>query len=455
MRRVHHYIARHPEEFVSIVHTQSADAHPLDLKPSPNDAETWIQLLTLDQDRFLEGWASSSQNAYQQLFEQYFDQPVAIARIVQDLQSSAKQPLIWFPPAWFQYQKSMVSGRKGPVYRTRCHAPWGDCGITLRQLHVPLTKCPQETVGITAFEQHLMLVSYTATNLEEAIAQMDQRNFKMIYRMALLMAGAVRDLHRENRVHPNLQPRNFFLQPNRETMALVDTDDLPTTAKGLIYGRWPYIAPEQCQLGGPTTYEANIYSLGIMLWQLVSGVVFPSHIRACPQVFSLCRFKNITPAYESIYLRCLSSRPEMRPSAEDVSNELVSILMDELAIGRVQSRASRSISDVRERQMVIARFFARCRSTVAKEALDDMVRGAPAGKRSVILMAASLERRLWLRKCKQRKPSSRCPRSIPPRAPIPYEKSWETLDSQNNTSSSSSQHPCGFSLGDMMQIGYA
>ncbi|ORZ21123.1 kinase-like domain-containing protein [Absidia repens] len=92
--------------------------------------------------------------------------------------------------------------------------------------------------------------------------------------------------------------------------------------KGGMSGRWPYVAPEIAQgLTGPTT-EADIYSLGVILWQLISRVTFPSNAPVDPWVFRIEPIPGILPEWEQLYADCLVSDPAKRPSAYMVYRRL-------------------------------------------------------------------------------------------------------------------------------------
>lgn len=92
--------------------------------------------------------------------------------------------------------------------------------------------------------------------------------------------------------------------------------------KGGMSGRWPYVAPEIAQgLSGPTT-EADIYSLGVILWQLISRITFPPDAPIDPWVFRIEPIPGILPEWEQLYADCLVSDPAKRPSAYMVYRRL-------------------------------------------------------------------------------------------------------------------------------------
>jgi hypothetical protein len=92
--------------------------------------------------------------------------------------------------------------------------------------------------------------------------------------------------------------------------------------KGDMSGRWPYVAPEVAQgLTGPTT-EADIYSVGVILWQLISRVTFPANAPVDPWVFRIEPIPGVLPEWEQLYADCLAADPAKRPSAYMVYRRL-------------------------------------------------------------------------------------------------------------------------------------
>ncbi|ORX55009.1 kinase-like protein [Hesseltinella vesiculosa] len=92
--------------------------------------------------------------------------------------------------------------------------------------------------------------------------------------------------------------------------------------KGGMSGRWPYVSPEVAQgITGPTT-EADVYALGVILWQLISRLTFPANAPVDPWVFRIEPIPGILPEWEKLYKDCLQADPARRPSAYTVYRRL-------------------------------------------------------------------------------------------------------------------------------------
>jgi serine/threonine protein kinase len=97
--------------------------------------------------------------------------------------------------------------------------------------------------------------------------------------------------------------------------------------KNEIYGVIPYMAPEVLR-GKPYTKAADIYSFGIIMWEMTSGVpAFYNIPHDLNLSLNICRgirpeiIKGTMPEYVELMKRCWDNDPEKRPTA----NELVNI----------------------------------------------------------------------------------------------------------------------------------
>ncbi|KAI8988027.1 kinase-like domain-containing protein, partial [Mycotypha africana] len=287
----------------------------------------WKNVLTLSKSTFMKGWmpaiiSPKRPDLYTQLLYHYFDYPLEIKKAL----SRSKRQLQWFPPQWFQQcQPLSPSGRMGQVYTS------------------------QSFVSIR---------SNDTITLEQLIPQVDQWSLQKLYRVALSLCSTVRNFHAQNKVHPNLQPKNILICSNtinntnsdsqqlkhtlsesrRRSSTLVSSDNdsielidywtsLPLCSH---YGRYPYIAPELYIDVSNTsmTQKSNIYSLGIILWQLACGVIFPTSIHISSALYQLTACRHcLPPEYGDLIARCLNPNPSKRPSAEQLCECLLRLLM--------------------------------------------------------------------------------------------------------------------------------
>ena len=152
--------------------------------------------------------------------------------------------------------------------------------------------------------------------------------------------------HGKGVVHRDLKPENIFLvnRPNdRNYIKLLDfgiakltTEDGAMSQKtrtGMVIGTPTYMSPEQCDGKGNIDHRADIYALGIVMYELLTGKVpFPGEGFGEVLVAHLTREPdpprtinpNIPAELEAIVMRCLRKKKEERfQSMNDMQLALV------------------------------------------------------------------------------------------------------------------------------------
>jgi len=174
--------------------------------------------------------------------------------------------------------------------------------------------------------------------------------------LARQAADALAYAHQQGMVHRDVKPDNMMLkqasgaaQAARPTLKLTDfglarlREGTTITATGMTMGTPAYMAPEQCQ-GGDLDGRCDIYALGVVLYELVTGTrPFPAktiseavhqHINLAPPPLRQVRADLQLPEdIEPIILRCLAKRPDERyATAAELSSDL-SAALQQLASG--------------------------------------------------------------------------------------------------------------------------
>lgn len=185
------------------------------------------------------------------------------------------------------------------------------------------------------------------------------------------VAGVLVKAHAMGLVHRDLKPDNVFVEPPpapgaRERIVVVDfglafiegsTDAGRLTHDGQVTGTPDYLSPEQglgIAIGPPT----DIYALGCMLYEMLVGrapfqgnfvQVVTQQVYALPTAPSVARPDVRMPrALEALTLAMLAKKPEDRPTALEVRQELARTggLAHERGRERIglEGRAARMIS---------------------------------------------------------------------------------------------------------------
>ena len=149
--------------------------------------------------------------------------------------------------------------------------------------------------------------------------------------MALLakVAKAVHHAHQRGVLHRDLKPGNILLDESGEPLvtdlglAKSTTNDSNLTNTGAVMGTPAFMPPEQAAGGGVTT-AADIYSLGAIMYQLLTGQ--PPHqgesaidtmmrVMKGPPDPPRKKNKGVDRYLEAICMKCLAFEPESRYSS--------------------------------------------------------------------------------------------------------------------------------------------
>ena len=176
-------------------------------------------------------------------------------------------------------------------------------------------------------------------------------NPELAARIVARLADAVSHAHRRGVIHRDLKPANILIDSSGDAssnditgrlritdfgLALLASDNENLTVDGSHIGTPVYMSPEQARGSNSSSPAIDIYSLGVILFQLLTGKV-PFSGKS-----NLAIFKSITetPApspkqlnssvpndLAAVCLKCLEKDPEQRyASAADLNDELVRFL---------------------------------------------------------------------------------------------------------------------------------
>ncbi|KAG2499775.1 hypothetical protein HYH03_002072 [Edaphochlamys debaryana] len=168
-------------------------------------------------------------------------------------------------------------------------------------------------------------------------------NLPAIVGIGLGIARALTHLHSKRIIHGDLNPNNVLLKrdPREPSGFAVKVADLGlsmllpdhhTHLSNRRGGTMFYMAPEVV-LGAQMGTPSDIFSLGVMLWELVAGHSAGVTTPAGPRYHvSFPSFGPTCPApYQTLALACLQRQPQNRPPAAFVQEALES-LMDAITV---------------------------------------------------------------------------------------------------------------------------
>jgi serine/threonine protein kinase len=187
----------------------------------------------------------------------------------------------------------------------------------------------------------------------------------------LQACGAVSAAHDAGLIHRDLKPANIFIEQRPNLAAVVkvldfgvakfaieehDDDYKTLTQVGAIIGTPRYMSPEQCTGAAPLTSASDVYSLGIILYEMLTGSVpFSAETPlavALKQVSEPPRppseiVASTPPELERAVLHALAKEPRARPaSADEFRRELHAVAVG-LGLELSDNTLSPSLADLR------------------------------------------------------------------------------------------------------------
>jgi tetratricopeptide (TPR) repeat protein len=242
-------------------------------------------------------------------------------------------------------------------------------------------------------------LAYIVIELVEGCSLHDRRpkSLEEILSITRQVCAALEHAHSHEIIHRDLKPENVLLAHDGSAkltdFGLARSIASRLTSEGTIVGTVFYLAPELA-LGREFDGRADLYALGVMLYELVAGrlpfiaddpvAVISQHLYA-PVVPPRARNPEIPVALEALIVRLLAKAPEERPTtATKVGLELERLAMaeaappDTRAVAEELSMLDRIVRGrmvARERELAEAR--ALWRKAVAGEGQVLLVSGEP------------------------------------------------------------------------------
>lgn len=186
---------------------------------------------------------------------------------------------------------------------------------------------------------------------------------------------AVDVTHTRGFVHRDLKPENIFVSGTLFTARLIDfgltkssdarSSSSDATMTGMLLGTPVYMSPEQCEGRGDVDHRADIYALGVILYEMLTGrppffgkpaQVRGAHINRRPSPPS--HVEAISPAFDQVLLRCLAKEPERRfETIRDLRRALSEAMERESDVVRAPVPAVRRPAESGRQQLVGLIFF--------------------------------------------------------------------------------------------------
>ncbi len=179
------------------------------------------------------------------------------------------------------------------------------------------------------FGGYMVMELASGQSLRQFLSRRRKLSIKKACDVVSQVAEALMYMHQNELIHCDLKPDNIVLIPNekggrrRYIVKLLDfglAQSLGGSKRDGIFGTPNYLAPEVAkqEIPGP---PADIYSLGILLFQLVAGKVpwsgdvhkvLWAHVHTTPPSLSEARGSVVDPALEQLVATALAKAPKDR-----------------------------------------------------------------------------------------------------------------------------------------------
>jgi serine/threonine protein kinase len=187
----------------------------------------------------------------------------------------------------------------------------------------------------------------------------------------LQTCAAVGAAHDAGLIHRDLKPANIFIEQRPNLAAVVkvldfgvakfvveehDDDYNTLTQVGAIIGTPRYMSPEQCSGAAPLTPASDVYSLGIILYEMLTGAVpfsadTPLALALKQVTEPPLALRKLVPTIprelEGVVVHALAKDPRLRPAdANELRRELHAVAVD-LGLEHSTSTLAPSLADLR------------------------------------------------------------------------------------------------------------
>jgi eukaryotic-like serine/threonine-protein kinase len=191
--------------------------------------------------------------------------------------------------------------------------------------------------------QYIVFEHVAGENLKELVQRAGPLPVRQALELALAVADGLAFAHDQGLVHRDVKPQNVLLSREGEVKV---TDfgiarslhmDHGVTQTGTVLGTSEYLAPEQAS-GKPVSPATDVYSLGVVLWELLAGdvpfagenfvAIALRHVNEPPPSLRERR-PDVSPRLEAAVDRALAKDPARRfPSMAAFAKELRACLAE-------------------------------------------------------------------------------------------------------------------------------
>lgn len=150
--------------------------------------------------------------------------------------------------------------------------------------------------------------------------------------------AALGEAHRLGIIHRDVKPANVLFDDAGVThlgdFGVAHLSDLSTTATAGVIGTLGYMSPEQRE-GRPATVRSDIYGVGAMLWEMLTGQKPEPGADMTTSVRPSAVHRDLDAKHDALVFALVASEAEKRPSDAFVARKAIGALRWPATIERV------------------------------------------------------------------------------------------------------------------------
>lgn len=126
-------------------------------------------------------------------------------------------------------------------------------------------------------QQYIVMEYVKGNDLKTFIREKSPVSLELAVNIMSQILSAIDIAHRHNIIHRDIKPQNILITENNEVKITdfgiaVVLSDTSLTQTNTLLGSVHYLSPEQAR-GGSATVKSDIYALGVVLYELITGEV--------------------------------------------------------------------------------------------------------------------------------------------------------------------------------------
>ncbi len=203
--------------------------------------------------------------------------------------------------------------------------------VKVFEVHVPQdSKLPYRSLDdYLADPPYIVMEFLSGGTLRQLLNELGALPLDRFADVALQIAASIRDVHRAGLAHLDLKPENIMFKDRaRRTVKIVDLGSAKIAIGGSVVASQlspAYAAPELLY-GGRGTPESDIYSLGCIMYEMLTGINPQPFVMGGEKPPHPSRYNGAVPPHVGdMVLRCLDVDPRSRPTLDEIIDVLTSI----------------------------------------------------------------------------------------------------------------------------------